>query len=178
VREVEVRAGEHPPTPTDSASGPSDDPSNAGGFDPREVVDGAVASQFAARLAGAERQAGGAASAANGARGLERFSARDYPTAIAAFQAVLAADEQNAAAAFLLGWAYYGARDDRQAISAWRRAAFIDPTLVSAHLALADTYVRLSQPSLAIQALRAGLNALPDSPELLDRLARIEQARR
>jgi len=78
-------------------------------------------------------------------------------------------------AAFLLGWAFHGAGDDRQAISAWRRAAFVDPTLVPAHLALAEIYVRLSQPALAMQALRAGLAALPQSPELLDRLHQLER---
>jgi hypothetical protein len=35
--------------------------------------------------------------------------------------------------------------------------------------------VRLAQPALAVQALRAGLAALPQSVELLDRLSRIEQ---
>ena len=85
------------------------------------------------------------------------------------------ADGRNAPAAFFLGWAFHGAGDDRQAISAWRRAAFIDPTIVPVHLALADIYQRLSQPALAIQALHAGLAALPQSPELLDRLSRIER---
>jgi hypothetical protein len=46
---------------------------------------------------------------------------------------------------------------------------------VSAHLALADLYVQLSQPALAVQALRAGLAAMPRSPELLDRLNRLER---
>ena len=50
-----------------------------------------------------------------------------------------------------------------------------DPTMVPIHLALADVYVRLSQPALAVQALRAGLAALPGSPELTDRLSRLEQ---
>ena len=109
-----------------------------------------------------------------------RLAAADYPSAIAAFQAVLAANPSpdktiSGPAAFLLGWAFHGAGDDRQAISAWRRAAFVDPTIVSAHLALADIYVRLSQPALAIQALRTGLAALPQSPELNDRLTRIER---
>ena len=59
--------------------------------------------------------------------------------------------------------------------SAWRRAAFLDPTIVPAHLALADAYVRLAQPALAVQAVRAGLAALPQSPELLDKLSRLER---
>ena len=52
---------------------------------------------------------------------------------------------------------------------------FLDPQLVPAHLALADAFVRLSRPALAAQVLRAGLTALPGSPELLDRLLRLER---
>ena len=54
--------------------------------------------------------------------------------------------------------------------SGWRAAAHLDPTLVPAHLALAEGYVKLGEPALAAQALRAGLVALPNSPELLARL--------
>ena len=157
VRDVDIRTGRRPATTDDEEAA----------FDPRAITTGVVARQFAAKLAAS-------ASAADGDRALERLAARDYPSAIAALDAVLAAEPTNAAAAFVLGWAYHGAGDDRQAISAWRRAAFADPTLVSAHLALADVYERLSQPALAIQALRTGLAALPQSPELLDRLRRLE----
>jgi predicted Zn-dependent protease len=89
---------------------------------------------------------------------------------------VVAHDKSNGAAAFLLGWALRGAGRDRDAISAWRRAAFLAPTLVPAHLALADVYMQLSQPALAAQAVRAGLASLPQSPELLERLARLDAA--
>jgi Tfp pilus assembly protein PilF len=89
----------------------------------------------------------------------------------------MSADDGNGATAFFLGWAYHAAGDDRQAISSWRRAAFLEPTLVPAHLALAELYVQLSQPALARQALRAGLEALPDSPELKERLARLDTRR-
>jgi VWFA-related protein len=173
VRDVEVRAGRRPVAADAEEL-----------FDPKAVVGGVVARQFAAALAacqpGASQvpgtcQAPSAAAAADGSRALDRLAARDYASAIAGFDAVLAADANNASAAFLLGWAYHGAGDDRQAISAWRRAAYVDPTLVSAHLALADMYVRLSQPALALQAVRAGLIALPQSPELLDRLSRLER---
>jgi VWFA-related protein len=157
VRDVDVRAGRRP-TATESDEA----------FDPKAVAGGVVARRFA------DSMAPGSPVAADGVRALDRFGARDFAPAVSAFEAVLAADPNNAAAAFLLGWAYHGAGDDRQAISAWRRAAYIDPTLVSAHLALADMYVRLSQPALAIQAIRAGLKALPQSPELLDRLSRLE----
>ncbi|MBI3400714.1 MAG: VWA domain-containing protein [Acidobacteria bacterium] len=159
VREIEIRQGQRPlPIAGDEADPPA-------AFDPRAVVTGVVAREYAAA----------STTGADGRRGLERLGAGDFPAAIAAFQAALNADVNNGAAAFLLGWAFHGAGDDRQAISAWRRAAFVDPTLVSAHLALADAYVRLAQPALAVQALRAGLVALPHSVELLDRLSRIEQ---
>ena len=161
VRDVDVRSGRRPAT-TDV-----DEPV---AFDPNAVAGGVVARRFAANLAAA-----GTSTAADGARALDRLGARDYAASIAAFESVLASEPTNAAAAFLLGWAFHGAGDDRQAISAWRRAAFADPTLVSAHLALADIYIRLSQPALAAQALRAGLAALPQSPELQDRLNRLER---
>jgi len=48
-----------------------------------------------------------------------------------------------------------------------------DPTLVSGYLALIDTYVRMGQKDLAMQVVTSGLLALPGSPELTDRLARL-----
>ena len=129
-----------------------------------------AARQFAQRLRQSE-----SAEAASALLGLEKLGARDYPGAIAAFQAALDANPSSGGAAFLLGWAFHGAGDDRQAISAWRRAAYTDPAIIPAHLALAEIYVRLAQPALAIQALRAGLAALPDAPELRDQLTRLER---
>jgi hypothetical protein len=49
--------------------------------------------------------------------------------------------------------------------------------MVPAHLALAEAYLQMSERALAIQALRAGLLSLPDSPELLARLAAIENGK-
>ncbi len=112
---------------------------------------------------------------AHALRGLALFVREDYAGAAAALDASLAADPQNALTAFFLGWAREGARDATGALSAWRRAAFLDPANVSAHLALADGYMRLAQPALAAQALKAGLTALPSSPELQERLRQIER---
>jgi VWFA-related protein len=159
-REVEIHAGARPAADAASA---------ADAFDPVEIATAAFARDYLAALAEARSPA-----LADARRGLDRFRAGDFPAAIAALQAGLAADARNGATAFFLGWAFHGAGDDRDAISAWRRAAFIDPTLVPVHLALADMYVRLSQPALAAQALRAGLAAIPDSPALRERLARVE----
>jgi hypothetical protein len=62
-------------------------------------------------------------------------------------------------------------------LSAWRVAAHLDPSLVSVHLALADGYLKISEPALAVQALRAGLAALPSSTELQSRLQLLERVR-
>jgi VWFA-related protein len=166
VREVEVRDGRRPAVAEESISTAS--------VDPREIANGVLARQFATRL-----QSPSSPSSVAALKGLERLAAADYPSAIAAFQTSLAATppKEEGATAFFLGWSYHGAGDDRQAITAWRRAAFVDPSIVPVHLALADVYVRLSQPALAIQALRAGLAALPGSPELIDRLSRLEPQR-
>jgi tetratricopeptide (TPR) repeat protein len=109
-----------------------------------------------------------------GVRGLARLSRRDYDAAAALFATALEHDERNAALAFFLGWAHSARGNLPQAISAWRRSTFVDATLVSAHLALADAYAQLGQRALAIQAVRAGLKALPASPELVDKLSRLE----
>ena len=109
-------------------------------------------------------------------QGLARFARQDHAGAADALEGAFAADtdaSRRALSAFFLGWAYAYRDDDRRSASAWRRAVFLDPTLVPAHLALADAYVRLSQPALAAQVLRAGLAALPDSPALRDRLSRL-----
>jgi VWFA-related protein len=111
-------------------------------------------------------------------RGLALFSREDYAGAVRALEAARDAEPHSALTAFFLGWAHEGAGDPRAALGAWRYAAHLDPSLVSAHLALADAYLRLSQPALAVQALKAGLAALPSSPELLARLGQIERGGR
>jgi hypothetical protein len=162
VREIEVRAGERAASATAAEEAESDV------FDPRELVSGDLAREYGARLRIERTPA-----AADALRGLDRLGASDFAAAIGAFQAALAADPQRAATAFFLGWAFHGAGDDRQAVTAWRRAAYVDPKLLPAHLALAEIYVRMSQPALAVQALRAGLTALPNSVELRERLERL-----
>ena len=111
-------------------------------------------------------------------QGLAGFAGGDHTGASEALEAAFAADTdaaRRALTAFFLGWAHAYREDDRQAASAWRRAVFLDPELVPAHLALAAAYVRLSQPALAAQVLRAGLATLPDSPELRRRLSRLQR---
>ena len=108
-------------------------------------------------------------------RGFALFVREDYAGAAAALQRARDAEPKNALTAFFLGWASEGAGDSRGAISAWRGAAYVDPSLVSVHLALADAYLRLAEPALAVQALKAGLTALPSSSELQTRLHQIER---
>ncbi|HSL20639.1 MAG TPA: VWA domain-containing protein [Vicinamibacterales bacterium] len=112
---------------------------------------------------------------AHALRGFALFVREDFRGAAAALEEAFAADPQSALTAFFLGWAHDGAGDPRAALSAWRSAAHLDPSLVSAHLALAEGYLRLSQPALAVQALKAGLAKLPSSPELQARLQQIER---
>jgi lipopolysaccharide biosynthesis regulator YciM len=105
----------------------------------------------------------------------ERFAERDYAASVTLLQRASSLEPRDARVAFVLGWAERAGGDLRSAIGAWRNAATLDPRLIPAHLALADAYVQLDQPALAAQALRAGLAAVPDSPELKDRLIRIER---
>jgi VWFA-related protein len=163
VREVDIRPGRRPAREGANERETTD---REPGFDPRAIAESTIARDFIARLESASSPA-----VADARLGVDRLRSADFAGSISALESVLQAETRNGSAAFLLGWAYHGAGEDRQAISAWRRAAFVDPTLVSAHLALADIYERLSQPALAGQALRAGVT----SPELLDRLARLGQ---
>ena len=106
-------------------------------------------------------------------KGFDLFSQGNYASAAVELQQAFDTSQKSAATAFVLGWAWEGAGDDRKAIGAWRAAAAADPSLVPAHLALADAYLRLQNTALAVQALRAGLAALPDSIELKTKLNQI-----
>jgi cytochrome c-type biogenesis protein CcmH/NrfG len=86
-----------------------------------------------------------------------------------------ALDGNSALAAFFVGWARRALGRDTDAISAWRAAVALDPTLVSAYLALADTFVRMRHPELAARALRDGLVRMPGSPELRAKLGEVER---
>jgi VWFA-related protein len=158
TREVEVRAGGAPHVAS----------SDAAVFRPQDVLDGDYVSRARLALRGANTPA-----AARALKGFDLFAQSNYAAATTELSEALKLDQSGAAIAFVLGWAYEGAGDHRQAIGAWRAAATIDPKLVPAHLALADGYLRISEPALAAQALRAGLAALPDSLELQAKLAEI-----
>ena len=171
----------------------------AAAIDPHVLIDGELFQQQVAKaqkLAGAGPMAPAAAAAARGAwdeadrrmaslddsmpgtlllKGLTRFARRDYAGAAEALKGSTVAQPGDAGTAFLLGWAQRAQGDERAAIGAWRAATVADPSLVPAYLALVDAYLGLGQPQLALQVVRSGLEVLPDSPELRDRLARLER---
>jgi VWFA-related protein len=166
-REVEIVAGTAPAPapPADAAAAMT----AAATLKPNDILGGDFVR--AARVA-LRTQTSPAASHAT--KGFELFAGGEYAAAAAELSQSMRADQTSAAVAFVLGWSYEGTGDHREAIGAWRAAATIDPKMVPAHLALADAYLRLSEKALAAQAVRAGLAALPDSPELQAKLAQIE----
>jgi VWFA-related protein len=187
-RDVEVRPGGAPAV----AAGDADAAQSS--IDPREVLRGDVTRAFVATLRQQTPELSKAADAAIAGdweaveravplertspaaiavRGLVLFARGEYEKALEALTAARDRDPQNARVAFLIGWAARALDRHRDAVTAWRNAAYLDPSLVPAHLALADLYLELSQPALAAQALRAGLAAVPDSPELADKLSRV-----
>ncbi|HEY7056601.1 MAG TPA: VWA domain-containing protein [Vicinamibacterales bacterium] len=115
--------------------------------------------------------------ASHAKKGFELFTKGDFSSAAAELQQAFDGNTASAATAFVLGWAWEGTGDHLKAIGAWRAAAVADPSLVPVHLALADEYVRLANPALAVQALRAGLAARPDSVELKTKLEQIVGSR-
>jgi Tfp pilus assembly protein PilF len=192
---VEILSGTAPPAIEDADTGGTT-------WTPLEILQGDLAKQYlawlgerakgtttatAVTLAAANRweqleldlqhTAGTDGVAAHALRGLARFVREDYPAAAASLTLASRAAPESALTAFFLGWAHDGAGDSRAALSAWRVAAHLDPTLVSAHLALADGYLKISEPALAVQALRAGLAARPSSTELQARLQQLERVR-
>lgn len=109
------------------------------------------------------------------AEGVSLLKSAKYGEAVTSLSATFDANPKNAAVAFVLGWAQRGAGNMTAAISAFRNAALIDASMIPAHLALADTYVQLKQPALAVQALEAGLASQPNSVELKRMLETIKK---
>jgi VWFA-related protein len=192
LREVSILAGSRPEPPPTAPEAPLRDVA------PEAVIGGDVVKRYvedlASRAAGqplgpaaaharAGRWADAEAAVPVGLRsadaqaivGLSKFAHRDFPGAVAAWQIAVDADATNAGAAFLLGWAHAAGGDDRSAVSAWRTAIIADAALVPAYLAAIDAYLRLGQPDLALQVARSGRQAMPDSAELRDRVARLER---
>ena len=166
-REVEILAGSAPPPPPpDEAAAAM---TTAAALKPGDILAGDFV-----RSARAAFRAAATPAASHATKGFDLFAAGEYAAAAAELSQAMRLDQTSAPVAFVLGWAYEGTGDHRQAIGSWRGAAAIDPKMVPAHLALADAYLRLSEKALAAQAVRAGLAALPDSPELKAKLEQIE----
>ncbi|HEX4566067.1 MAG TPA: VWA domain-containing protein [Vicinamibacterales bacterium] len=140
--------------------------------DPRVVAQGPIFKRAQGEWVTAEP-----ALAAHATKGFDLFTHGAFADAAVELEQAFDDGQRNAATAFVLGWAWQGAGDARKAIGAWRAAAAADPSLVPAHLAIADAYLRLSQPDLAVQAVRAGLSAQPDSVELKAKLEKITGGR-
>jgi VWFA-related protein len=108
-------------------------------------------------------------------RGLAELGREQYAESAALLGVAFDAQPDDAALAFVLGWARAGAGDRTGAVTAFRNAALLEPAMVPAHLALADTYLALGHPALAIQAVEAGLKAVPQSVELTRLLASLKK---
>jgi hypothetical protein len=170
TRELDVIAGSRPLPPvsaplTAESSGQTTPPT----IRPAEILNGDFV-----RAARAALRASTAPAAIRATKGFDLFAQADYGGAATELSEALRLDQTSAATAFVLGWAFEEAGDRRQAIGAWRAAATINPKMVPAHLALADGYLRMSERALAEQAVRAGLLAMPGSPELQAKLAQIQ----
>jgi VWFA-related protein len=160
TREIDVVDGSAPAAP----------PPPVPELHPRDVVESDFVKPARAALRGSTT-----AAAAQATKGFDLFERGDYPAAATELGGAFAAIPGNAAVAFVLGWAYEGAGDRRHAIGSWRAATTIDPKFLPAHLALAEAYLEIAEPGLAAQAVKAGLAALPDSPELQSKLAQIQK---
>jgi tetratricopeptide repeat protein len=186
-RPVDVVLGTAPET---ASPGPEQRPS--------EVVFGQIGRRLVQRLAASQRtevrqaaahidrrnwgaalDAASAAPAADFeaacARGLADFGREQYAAAAITLGAQFDAHRDDAALAFVLGWARRASGDGPGAISAFRSAAHVEPGMVPAYLALASTYRDLGQSALAVQALEWGLRELPASPELQAMLAEVKK---
>ncbi len=192
TRFVDVAAGTAGPAPTRPT------PTPAPAVAPKAIVEGQLGQALIAELLERSRDSALAAAAEDAARGqweraeaavtkgadadfvvqsirgLARFVREDFPAAVVAWTHAQSTRPDHALTAFFLGWAHDHAGDTRAALTSWRGAAHLDPLMVSAHLALAEGYLKLQQPALARQALRAGLEVLPNSAELRQRLLQIE----
>ena len=188
-RPVDVIVGA-PPSPLETGSAPRPldalDGAGAPAIDSRSVVESessAIAGLQPAPNGGSGRPSCRSSQSApaddpvaNRLRGLAQLGREEYALAAATLGLAFGASpDEDAALAFVLGWARIGADDRTGAVTAFRNAMRIEPTMTAAYLALAETYVGLGHPALARQALEAGLGALPESSELQRMLAALKK---
>jgi tetratricopeptide (TPR) repeat protein len=192
TRQIDILAGSAPVAAAGTAVAP------AATWSPLQIIQGDLARKYVASLASKAKGTAAEAAAAHAVanrweqveaatarttdanwvthalRGLALFVREEYSGATSALEAARNAGATDALTSFFLGWALEGANQRPEALGAWRSAVHLDPTLVSAHLALADGYLRMGERALAIQSLKSGLTSLPSSPELLAKLQQIE----
>jgi VWFA-related protein len=137
---------------------------------PRNVLDGDIARRLIQQA-----ESAGTEDAAGRLKGFAELRRENYGTAAALLGVSFDANPKDAALAFVLGWAWIGAGNRTAAVTAFRNAVLLEPSMVPAHLALAENYVALGHPDLARQALEAGLGAVPQSLELARMLAALKK---
>lgn len=161
-RQLTVVVGANP-TPVDTARPTAVAPSDAASG----IVATALLTEAATSTDAAVRQA---------AAGVTLLKAAKYAEAVAALTSAFdASGSKSAPSAFLLGWAQRGTGNFVAAVSMFRNAAILDPTMIPAHLALADTYLEMKEPALAAQALEAGIAKQPNAAELKRMLEMIKR---
>lgn len=97
------------------------------------------------------------------AAGRQALDQKDYPGAIAAFQKAIAADPNNYAAHFNLGFAYSMAGQDENAAAEYQKTLELHPGVYEAQVNLANSLFRLNRFSDAAAAYRAALQLKPDT---------------
>ena len=188
VRQVEIVEGEPrllrwspshavPPAESSAASGPeihcvAAQAGNRDGLSKPRVMPARIGGNMSSSPCTTSAGSGRRSTSATRAGGIR---ARGLCGAAAALARRLCSAGQRLTA-FFLGWAREGAGDTRAAIGAWRNAAHLDPTTRSAHLALAEPTCGLLNQRLRSRHC-APTCRVPDSIELRERLARVEQLR-
>lgn len=97
------------------------------------------------------------------AAGREALDQKDYPRAIEVFQKAIAADPNDYAAHFNLGFAYTMTGQDQNAAAEYQKTLDLHPGLYEAQVNLANSWYRLNRFSDAESAYRAALKLKPDA---------------
>ncbi len=96
--------------------------------------------------------------------GRQALEQKEYPRAIEAFRKAIAADPNDYAAHFNLGFAYTMAGQDENAAAEYQKTLELHPGVYEAQVNLANSLFRLNRFSEASAAYRAALQLKPDTP--------------
>jgi Flp pilus assembly protein TadD len=88
------------------------------------------------------------------AEGRKAIDAKDFATAAAKFQAVVARDDKNADAFNWLGYALRNQGDYEKAFIAYNKALELDPKHRGAHEYIGEAYLKTNQPEKAEEYLK------------------------